>query len=465
MSRYHKVVPSVDGGGYPLNPVRGEFSVVRPKEGFNYIEDPSMDTLPETMYPFSHSIYYDWYGLNLSDSGRSYTEQMFGVYSFKMTPHSSVDPKEAFFSQVLEIPSEKFGVFSLYAKGTIGIPFYIVYMINWKRYLKQVYGDGKWNRYDISFFNPAMSERLDVYLYLTQSNQIVYTDGWQVEVFGEDEIERGVTTFIPDKVRLLGDYTGGYEVNLQDLGLIITGHQGLGMPEVSNTTTFLGLFDGSVFQNAKYQERKFSINGRILANSVTHLAKIKRDLLDLLSPIRTSQRSLIRLVYQRRDDRGNPIGYKRYIDCSYESGMEGKPIGSSEDLTISFVAPDPFFSEEKDNAVKITSSGTTKTISVLGNAPTFPIFKLFPTDPIRITSISNVSAGKTVTFDLTTIMGDIVIDTQKGSFELNGISYPGKILSGSLRELAMTGGDNLMSAVFTGAGVFVQWKNRWMGID
>ena len=464
MSRYHKVVPSVDSGGYPLNPVRGEFSVVRPKDGINYITNPNMDNFPTTLdWSSGYAEGYFWSGLKASNSGASYLHQMFGISSFKVTQGVSF-PLNGNLSQAIDLPVGKIVVFSMYSRAPIGSFYKLGYYQGSKLTFKGFYGNGEWNRVELSFVNTSLGSVI-FSLILTQLDQTVYTDGWQVELFDTDDYDKNATTFIQNKVRLLSDYTGGYTVNLQDLGLIITGHQGLGMPEVSNTTTFLGLFDGSVFQNIKYQERKFSIDGKILANSVTHLAKIKRDLLDLLSPIRTGQRSLIRLVYQRRDDRVNSIGYKRYIDCSYVSGLEGKSIGSSEDLTISFVAPDPFFSEEKDNAVKITSSGTTQNISVLGNAPTYPIFKIYSTVQIVLTSISNISVGKTVTFDSTPIIGEVVIDTQKGSFELNGVSYPGKILSGSLRELAMTGGINLMSAVFSGGDVFIQWKNRWMGLD
>ena len=458
MSRYHKVVPSVDSGGYPLNPVRGEFSVVRPKEGVNYVTNPNMDI------NWSSGDIEGYYGsgLNVPLTGASYLYQMFGISSYKVTQGVS-SPLTGGLGQSIDLPVGKSVVFSMYALAPIGSFYKLGYTQGAYYKIKGFYGKGEWERIGVSFVNTSFS--VSFALILTQLNQTIYMDGWQVELFDTDDYDKNATTFIQNKVRLLSDYTGGYTVNLQDLGLIITGHQGLGMPEVSNTTTFLGLFDGSVFQNIKYQERKFSIDGKILANSVTHLAKIKRDLLDLLSPIRTGQRSLIRLVYQRRDDRGNSIGYKRYIDCSYVSGLEGKSIGSSEDLTISFVAPDPFFSEEKDNAVKIASSGVTQTITNQGNAPTYPIFKIYATVQIVLTSISNISVGKTVTFDSTPIIGEVVIDTQKGSFELNGVSYPGKFLSGSLRELAMTGGINLMSAVFSGGDVFIQWKNRWMGLD
>jgi len=458
MSRYHKVVPSVDSGGYPLNPVRGEFSVVRPKEGVNYVTNPNMDI------NWSSGDIEGYYGsgLNVPLTGASYLYQMFGISSYKVTQGVS-SPLNGELGQSIDLPVGKSVVFSMYALAPIGSFYKLRYNLDANFKFKGFYGKGEWERIGVSFVNTSYS--VSFALILTQLNQTIYMDGWQVELFDTDDYDKNATTFIQNKVRLLSDYTGGYTVNLQDLGLIITGHQGLGMPEVSNTTTFLGLFDGSVFQNIKYQERKFSIDGKILANSVTHLAKIKRDLLDLLSPIRTGQRSLIRLVYQRRDDRGNSIGYKRYIDCSYVSGLEGKSIGSSEDLTISFVAPDPFFSEEKDNAVKIASSGVTQTITNQGNAPTYPIFKIYSTVQIVLTSISNISVGKTVTFDSTPIIGEVVIDTQKGSFELNGVSYPGKFLSGSLRELAMTGGINLMSAVFSGGDVFIQWKNRWMGLD
>ena len=296
----YKIVPSIETGGYPLNPVRGEFSIIKPVSSTNYANDPDMSTFPDSIgsaTPGDDGYY--WTNLNGS-SGKSITEQMFGVYSFKVIPSNSPYPGTSSVYQHFGTTSGVYANFSLYIKGTFGVNYTIKITTPSKVFKKDFKTSGDWMRVEIvGYVNSG-----DTYFSLETDtgSPTFYTDGWQIEYFSDTDTDKSATTFFTG-TRTADDYTGGRLVNIQDVGFVITSHQGLSSSDISNTIIPFGLVDGSVYQTSRYKERVLSLNGKILSNTRLNFAKIRRELIDLLSPSRTgsSLRTQIRLVYQLRD--------------------------------------------------------------------------------------------------------------------------------------------------------------------
>lgn len=113
---------------------------------------------------------------------------------------------------------------------------------------------------------------------------------------------------------------------------------GGGMAPVNNVFTNFALLDGSTYQRTRAQNRVFSLTGTLSGSSVSDLHLLRKNLIDVVKPDKTSPPEATVLQY-------TGAGSTLQGSAFYDAGLEfGQPEVFSElQIGLRFVMPDPYW--------------------------------------------------------------------------------------------------------------------------
>lgn len=146
--------------------------------------------------------------------------------------------------------------------------------------------------------------------------------------------------------------TGGTAHDIEDeYGAKVKQEFGVGMPPVRNVVTTYGLTDGGKFQRSIALPREFTLECIVpFGTPVTQANHFsaKKNLIELIKRDRQATEGPVTLRYT-----GN--GGTVEIDAFYQSGLEGGQVtGNTEQFSMQFIAPDPYFKETTQNDTALT---------------------------------------------------------------------------------------------------------------
>lgn len=207
-------------------------------------------------------------------------------------------------------------------------------------------GGGTWHRYIGSFTEASgATRRLAVRKNTNAATDAFYLDGLQYEA-------GSVTTYLDgDQEGCLWDgaphlstslrsgtsRAGGSIYSLNDLGMRVLEHGGIGMPDLTNVMQDYGLLDGAYYQRTRANVRAFILTGLFSGSTYQGLHALRQQLIDVLKIDLTPNPQPTRFLF-------NGAGGLSQIDALYDSGLQfGERSGFAETAAIRFVAPDPYF--------------------------------------------------------------------------------------------------------------------------
>jgi hypothetical protein len=125
-------------------------------------------------------------------------------------------------------------------------------------------------------------------------------------------------------VRLSGDRSGGRELPLSEMGVVVNAISGLGLSTPNNISLPFSQLDGEQYQRTQKEPRVFSLGGRITGSSQAQLDRLFGSLTRVVDTDVAPFRQPLVLRYVPVDEDENQIGSEVSIPCIYQGGMEGQ---------------------------------------------------------------------------------------------------------------------------------------------
>lgn len=263
-----------------------------------------------------------------------------------------------------------------------------------------------------------------------------YTDGWQLEAkayattYADGDMVgygRGVAygwtagAHTSTSTRNALTNSGGREVKLRDLGLILTAVAGMGLapPIVS---ALGGFRDGSQYDNTRFDNRSFSLGGWIQQVNRLRYAEQLGRLSEALRPRRSAWDEPLRFHVTPKSN-GVPLtNGPLEVTASYTGGLEGATTGDyGQPVLANFVAFLPYVLAGGNDATSFASYDTITANNILQVAPDG--------------TVSNMAGGSDNIVDM-------VILTQAGRYIASGIfTTIGGVTAGGIAEYDPATGD------------------------
>lgn len=317
---------------YILNTEKSFFSVVVPEEGSNLVWNPEVASLTGFFSNGNISLSTDY--------------SKFGLYSLKA---ELAKDREVYYLVPQELNINTFYTFSVYVRGSAQLEVSIKTNAPWpiQDFTQIETSNGFWYRIVHTVFvhnNPSQfmaAPFTNCRLHIrAKEDCVIYLDGWQLEdkPYATTFISGNQTGFftretpmpyhwagVPHNspsVRNRSTRAGGRVVNFHDCGILVTGFEGLGLPEFENFALPLINRNGSLFQNTTIQERNFTILGIMYSKELNELNKKRAQIINGVSPFVTSRRQPMKLIYQTTDC-DKQTSDEIEINCLYTGGLEG----------------------------------------------------------------------------------------------------------------------------------------------
>lgn len=267
----------------------------------------------------------------------------------------------------------------------------------------------------------------------------------------------------------ISSYTGNY---------LFDTLSGFGSPDIKVSVKERGAYDGANLGNYNYGKRVFSIEGRVIGDTVNDYVANRRslqkalDLTDGLQTISITTKDGLSLEFDAIVS-GN-------IDMQYEAGQ-----AVMSTFRIELTAPYPFILGATENTeivpvhsgggaeipaelpLEIGSGGTgDTTITNDGNGKAYPVIKIYGV--IENPNITNTTRGEglSITYTLNSSADYIEIDMYRRTVKLNGITNIKQYVSGDF--WALNAGDNVirLSAGSSGGGAEAQvtYQDSYLGL-
>lgn len=352
--------------GYELNPNHGYFSVIIPEATTNLCTNPSVElaTTGWAAYGGAMAQTYDW--------------QAFGAAGLKCTP--AVATESGCYFGTVALTQEVTYTASIVIQGEVGKIYYIWFatdggvQIGSKR---KWIGTGKKQRIWVTYRETATNDRR---VYIARDakysdQHVFYADALQVEakaypttycdgdqkgfVIGETAYQWTGIKHASASSRSAQTRSGGKEMKLRELGLIVLAIMGLGMaPLVDQSLPIPGL--GEIGQGTGTMAREFVIAGALVADgrSGRHLQSLRNGLIDAFKPDLVAKDQPLILRYQACDEDGDPISESLDIVCKYRAGLEENwDNHQQERLALQFKMYLPLIQGTYSNGVELGYQG------------------------------------------------------------------------------------------------------------
>lgn len=371
----HYVVPSVPTG-YPLNAVRGYFSVIIPLAQDNIVTNPSGEVDDNgyiaiaggTVARTSDYARRGAYSIKYTPSANA-TDGMYYPFDGTYTPSGNGPPRLA--------ASSAYGVRADFL-GASGVRYeFYLYDNLGSRILgrAELIGRGydavDWQAFGVTAVSGAAGgsgTEHQVFVRKVNSTSIApfYLDGLQVTAgkYVTTPFDGDSTGLISGQLayywngarhnststRIAATRSGGRVIRFDDLGLTVLGYAGLDMGPIENYATPLSNASGSLYQKTRAAARPFSI-AVVISGTPQERERIKARAVRAFRPDGTSvsQPLVLRFQYTECDEAlGPPVD----LFCVYESGLEGGIDNLyQERLVLSFTALQPFSYRDGDESL------------------------------------------------------------------------------------------------------------------
>jgi len=260
-------------------------------------------------------------------------------------------------------------------------------------------------------------------------------------------------------------------------GYLFDAFNGFGSADIKVTVKEKGAYHGADLSNFSYGKRGFSLEGRIVGDTLADYSSKRRalqkafDIFDGLDTITIVTKDGLTLEMEAIAN-GN-------IDTPYKAGN-----AIMSEFRIELVAPYPFIegSVENTETVAVHTGGGAEipaempmeigeggvgdtTITNDGNGKAYPVIKIY--GAIENPSITNTTRGEglSITYTLATSTDYIEIDTYLKTVLLNGVTNIKQYVTGDFWVL--DSGDNvirLTGSSSSGAQAEVIYKDSYLGI-
>lgn len=346
---------------YPLELERGWFAILQPKAGQNLFTNPSFETNTTGWTATSCTI------------ARSTDEQRYGAYSLKVTPQAGL---AATVYATATLTAGQTYTYSYHLKGQGGTQYciYITDSTGATSLLSRCFlATGRWQRVDITYYETVTASRR-LYVSRAVNDDVLtpfYVDGMQLET-GElttylDGDQAGLVYQVPPAYlwdgtphastsrRSANTRAGGKEVNLRDLGFILTGIIGLGMPDPQIAALEYATLPGGIFQGERTPTSDLTLTGRILARTRQERDRWLRQIEDLVNPAAVTPGQECVLIY-RPDDCEPGEADERVITAKWVGGLAGAVDNRhGANVGLQFRRFTPHVAAGGDSAVSLTS--------------------------------------------------------------------------------------------------------------
>lgn len=249
-----------------------------------------------------------------------------------------------------------------------------------------------------------------------------YTDGWQLEAkayattYADGDMVgygRGVAytwaagAHSSTSTRNALTNSGGKEVKLKDLGLILTAVAGMGLapPVVS---ALGGFRDGSQYDNTRFDNRSFSLGGWIQDINRLRYAEQLGRLSEALRPRRSAWDEPLRLHVTPQSN-GIPLtNGPLEVTAGYTGGLEGATTGDyGQPVLANFVAFLPYVQAGGNDAASFASFDTIAANNILQIAPDGTVSNMAGGSDNLIDNIILTSRGTYVASGIFTTIGGV----------------------------------------------------------
>lgn len=343
-----------------LNEQKSFFSIVIPEEGVNLVYNP--ETFNQTGYTSNKTIHQ-----------QDFTHH--GIYSFRS---QFVENDYIYYQVPTSLNNDQNYTFSLSMFGTSKVELTIRTSGDVILGKKIVQLSEFWHRYSVTAHistNPSMSLTppfSNARLYVKAlGDGNVYTSAWQLEN------KEYATTFISGtqpgltqnespisyywqgaphaspSVRTKFTRSGGKIVNFKDIGIKVTGYEGLGMPEFEYSSTSLINKYGQIFNGSNITERSFTILGIIYARNMAELMRTRSYLTNSISATKVPSEQPVKLLFQVFDCE-MPLTHQVEFTAVYEGGLDGDYTSQfGEKIGIDFKMFDPLIYKTGNRSLEL----------------------------------------------------------------------------------------------------------------
>jgi len=447
----YKVPDRVDG--HVLNPERGAWSVIVPKETTNYILNPSAETnLTGWTSPFGSALtrdpaYYRGFFCLRADGGFPLTNARYGAGIIPAGQY-------VYSAYVLGI-QEEIGVLPRVAG--VGVPPQYVFKLK----------IGSWTRISIPV-NIPFSSTLDIDYIVFGLGPTISIDAQQLELgtvpttyFDGDSGPDYYWTGTPHgstSVREASAFDGGDIIRFDDLGFMIDGYSGAGMPTHDAVRTGYAILDGGRYDGTIIPERILSLKGTFQATDVQQLQRKKAAVIQAINRDINIVDAPIALQYQLYDCL-TAKGKALRLSAAYVGGLEGDVTNDyNEPALIQFRSDDPFFYETDQQAItlatsqlllanRIMQSDSNNKWSILGTGMNTALDQIYV--------VFRAQNGAVFAGGAFANAGGVAV-TANFAYFLNGVWNSAGVVNGEVRAIIQSGnGDLYVGGNFVNAGGIV----------
>jgi hypothetical protein len=357
MQNVLRQIPDVVSG-YPLDKL--QFSVIVPVERTNLIINPSFET--------NTTGYTSVDGAALT---RTTELQRRGVFSLRVKP--GLASTSGIYYTTTALVSGSTYAFSLDVWIRASRK-YRIRAFDGARTLvtKKIVGRSGWQRIEV-LFTPVTSGAHRLYLEKDDNTDTenFFTDGWQLELctsgnfYPTTYLDGDQMGLVPNQVpapymwngtphaststRSAQTRAGGRVMRLKDLGFVLLAVIGLGMADIRNVLTPMGITGGGVFQRSVPASRTFTLAGSIPGRTVRDLELSRQNLQNAFRFDSVSVNQPLVLQYEFTDPNCGGYGDINTIVCSYNGGLQGRIENYyQERVGLQFVAAQPYILAEGD---------------------------------------------------------------------------------------------------------------------